>query len=109
MVYMGNPGAVERDEAPGVDGAREDILGYKDTLVPEEDLLLAHVRVRGVSALADALEPVIVGIGAVRSLEPFVDQEVGRIVVEFLAHELAHREAGRQKFGVAASAGRHGG
>lgn len=95
MVYVRNPCPVERDETPGVDGAREDVLGHKYALVPEEDLLLAHVCVCGMSAFANALEPVIVGIGAVGSLEPFVDQEVGRIVVQFLTNELAHRETGR--------------
>ena len=66
---MGDPGAVEGDEAAGVDGAGEDVLGDEDALVPEEDLVAAGgvgvgggigIGIRLVLALADALEPVVV-------------------------------------------------
>ena len=38
---MCDPGAVEGDEAAGVDGAGKDVLGDEDALVPEEDLVAA--------------------------------------------------------------------
>lgn len=51
-------------------------------------------------ALAYALKPVIVGVRAMWTLEPLVDEHVCSIVVEFLAQELAHREAGWDELGV---------
>lgn len=97
---MGDPGAVEGDETAGVDGAGEDVLGDKDAFVPEENLVAAGELVGGVLALADALEPVVIGVGAVGALEPFVDEHVRSVVVELLAFELAHREARRDELGV---------
>ena len=63
MVDMGDPGAVEGDEAAGIDSAGKDVLGDEDALVPEEDLVAAGdvgVGVGKMLALADALEPVVV-------------------------------------------------
>lgn len=97
---MSDPGAVERNETAGVDSAGEDILRDEDAFVPEEDLVATCELVSGVLALADALEPVVIGVGAVGALEPFVDEHVRSVVVELLAFELAHREARRDELGV---------
>ena len=97
---MGDPGAVEGNKTACVDGADEDVLGDEYALIPEEDLVAARVGVGKVLALADALEPVIVGVGTVGAFEPFVDEHVGSVVVELLADELAHRETRGNKLGV---------
>src|SRR6266850_2652813 len=92
MVYMRGPGTVEGYEPRGVHGTHEDVLWDEITLAPSEQLVSASKREQGrVSTLAHAQEPVPVRVVAV--LEPFVDQHVGRVVVERLADEFAHREA----------------
>ena len=63
VIDMGDPGAVEGDEAAGIDGAGKDVLGDEDALVPEEDLVATGdvgVGIGKVLALADTLEPVVV-------------------------------------------------
>lgn len=63
VVDMGDPGAVEGNEAAGIDGAGKDVLGDEDALVPEEDLVAAGyvgISIGEMLALADALEPVVV-------------------------------------------------
>ena len=104
---MCDPCAVEGYQAAGVDSAGKDVLGDENALVPKQNLVAPNSSVRQMLALAHALEPIVVRVWAMWSLEPLVYEHVGSVVVEFLAHELAHREARRQKFGVAASAGRH--
>jgi hypothetical protein len=88
VVDVCGPCAVERNEARGVDSAQEYILGHKVALVPDEHLLAAHeLLLHGrVAAFAYAQEPVPVRVVPV--LEPFVDQDVRRVVVQRLANEL---------------------
>ena len=97
---MCDPGTVERNKAASVDSAGKDVFGDEYTFIPEKDLVAAAVRVREVFALSDALEPVIVGVRTVGTLEPFVDEHVCRVVVELLAHKLAHGETRRDELGV---------
>lgn len=99
MVYMCGPGTIERYEPRGVDGTHEDVLRDEIALAPSEQLISTPEGAqRRVSALAHAQEPVPVRVVAV--LEPLVDQDVGRVVVERLADELAHRQARRVDRGV---------
>ena len=99
MVHMRGPGTVEGYKPRGVDGTHEDVLGDEIALAPGEQLIPASERAqRRVSALAHAQEPVPVRVVAV--LEPLVDQHVGRVVVERLADQFAHRHARRLERGV---------
>jgi hypothetical protein len=99
VVHMGSPGTVEGYEPRGVDRTHEDVLWDKVAFAPSEQLVAASERAQSrVSALAHAQEPVPVRVVAV--FEPLVDQHVGRVVVERLADEFAHREARRLKRGV---------
>ena len=99
MVYMCGPGTIERYEPRGVDGTHEDVLRDEIALAPSEQLISTPEGAqRRVPALAHAQEPVPVRVVAV--LEPFVDQDVGRVVVERLADELAHGQARRVDRGV---------
>jgi len=94
VVHVRGPGTIERYEPRGVDGAHEDVLGDEIALAPSEQLIpTPEGAQRRVPALAHAQEPVPVRVVAV--LEPLVDQDVGRVVVERLADELAHRQARR--------------
>lgn len=68
MVDMSDPGAVEGDESTGVDCAGENVFRDEYTLVPEKDLVAAATSVREVLSFANALEPVIVRVRAVRTL-----------------------------------------
>ena len=61
---------------------------------------MAEIGVGEVFAFANALKPVVVGVGAVGALEPFVDEHVCGVVVELLAHKLAHGETRRDELGV---------
>ena len=97
---MSDPGAVQGNKATGVDSAGKDVLGDEDALIPEENLVATRVCVGYVLALADALKPLVVGVRAVRTFEPFVDEHVCSVVVELLAHELAHGETRGNELGV---------
>ena len=94
MVRMRGPGTIERYEPRGVDGTHEDVLGDEIALAPSEQLIpTPEGAQRRVPALAHTQEPVSVRVVAV--LEPLVDQNIGRVVVERLADELAHRVINR--------------
>ena len=88
---MRGPGPVDRDQSTSVDGPTEYVLWYEIALVPQNVLPLAGIR--GVFLLADVAEPL--SIRVIGLLEPLVDKAIGALVVECLAHELAHRQAGR--------------
>ncbi len=99
MVRMRGPGMIERYEPRGVDGTHEDVLGDEIALAPSEQLIpTPEGAQRRVPALAHTQEPVSVRVVAV--LEPLVDQNIGRVVVERLVDELAHRQARRVDRGV---------
>jgi hypothetical protein len=99
MVYMRGPSTVEGYKPCGVDGTHEDVLWDEIAFTPNKQLITTSQRAqRRVSAFAHAQEPIPVRVVAV--LEPFVDQHVGRVVVERLADEFAHRETRRLERGV---------
>ena len=100
VVDVCNPCAVEGYQAAGVDSAGKDVLGDENALVPKQNLVAPDSSVRQVLALAHALEPVVVRVWAMWSLEPLVYEHVGSVVVEFLALELAHGQAGRDELGI---------
>src|SRR5260221_4942700 len=94
VVHMRGPGTIEWYEPRGVDGTHEDVLGDEIALAPSEQLIpTPEGAQRRVPALAHTQEPVSVRVVAV--LEPLVDQNIGRVVVERLVDELAHRQARR--------------
>jgi len=91
VVDVRGPGPVDRDQSTSVDRPTEYVLWYEIALVPQNVLPLAGIR--GVFLLADVAEPL--SIRVIGLLEPLVDKTIGALVVECLAHELAHRQAGR--------------
>ena len=94
VVHVRGPSTIERYEPRGVDGTHEDVLGDEIALAPSEQLIPTPEGAQcRVPALAHAQEPVPVRVVAV--LEPLVDQDVGRVVVERLADEFAHGHARR--------------
>jgi hypothetical protein len=100
MINMRRPCAVEWYEPSSVDCAREDVFRHKVPLVPEQELGRRRALMLSglVLAVANTLEPVPVGVA--RVLEPFVDQHIRSVVIERLAHELAHGDARPPKLGV---------
>ena len=54
-------------------------------------------------AFSYSVEPIVVGIGTMRSFEPFVNEKVRSVIVKFLAHQLAHRETWWYKLGIIAA------
>ena len=105
VINVRSPRPIEGDQAPRIDRATEDVLGHEVPLCPQKRL---PARARGVLALPDVEEPLVVGVvRAAAVLEPFVDQHIGRIVVQRRLHELGHGQAGDGKGGVSARALRH--
>ena len=96
---MRGPRTVEGYEPCGVHSAHEDVLRHKVAFTPSEQLFssLESVQCR-VPALAHMHKPVPVRVIAM--LEPFVDEHVGRVVVECFADEFAHGEAWGLHWGV---------
>jgi hypothetical protein len=89
---MRRPRTVEGYKPCSVHGAHKDVLRDKIALAPSKQLFssLQTVQCR-MPALAHMHKPVPVRVIAV--LEPFVDEHVGRVVIESFADEFAHGDA----------------
>lgn len=98
VVNMCGPSAIKGDKTGGVDRAYKDVLRHEISFAPEKELSAAKKDIGRMAALAYALKPVPVRVVAV--LEPFVDQDVSSIVIEFLADEFAHGQGGRKGGGI---------
>lgn len=99
MVHMRRPRTVEGYKACSVHRAHKDVLRDEIAFAPSEQLFssLETVQCR-VPALAHMHEPVPVRVVAV--LEPLVDEDVSRVVIERFADEFAHGDARGVYWGV---------
>lgn len=112
VVDMSTPSTIKRDDTPGIDRAAKDVLGHKLALIPEYDLLskrrpvaCASSCVHGMFSIPHTRKPIRVALRRRRlggMLEPFVDEDVGSIVVQRLAHKFAHRDGRGLEFRVVA-------
>jgi hypothetical protein len=99
---MRRPGTVEGYKPCGVHGAHKDVLRDKVAFAPSKQLFssLQTMQCR-VPTLAHMHKPIPVRVIAM--LEPFVDEHVGRVVIESFADEFAHGDARGLYWGVKTS------
>ena len=99
VVHVRRPRTVEGYKSCSIHGAHKDVLRDKIAFAPSQQMIttLQTMQCR-VPALAHMHEPVPVRVIAM--LEPFVDEHVGRVVVESFADEFAHGDARGLYWGV---------
>jgi len=85
---MCRPCPIQGDQSTSVDSPAKDVFGYEFALVPHKKLV--EFAIDCMLSLADSAEPVPVSVIAV--FEPFINEHVGRIVVEAFAHKFTHPE-----------------